>query len=47
MKFLMIWRIPRAWALIDGFEVVENLNRCFASNKGLEGFWRAWHRSFN
>lgn len=46
-KFLTIWRIGRAWALVDGFETVENMNRCINNNYCFEMFWRSWHRSFN
>jgi len=46
-KFLMIWRIARAWAFLDGVEVPENMNRCICNNYSFEGFWRSWHRSFN
>lgn len=43
----MIWRITRAWALCDGIESPENMNRCICNNYTFEGFWRSWHRSFN
>ena len=46
-KFLLIWRIPRSWALLDGIEVPENMNRCVCNNYNFEGFWRSWHRGFN
>ena len=46
-KFLLIWRIPRAWALLDGVEAPENMNRCICNNYNFEGFWRSWHRGFN
>lgn len=46
-KFLLIWRIPRSWALLDGIEVPENMNRCVCNNYTFEGFWRSWHRGFN
>lgn len=47
LKFLMIWRIFRLWALADGFEVPENMRRCVSNNYSLIEFWRSWHRSFN
>lgn len=28
LKFLIIWRFARLWALCDGIEVVENMQRC-------------------
>lgn len=46
-KFLLIWRIPRSWAMLDGIEVPENMNRCVCNNYTFEGFWRSWHRGFN
>lgn len=46
-KFLTIWRIMRAWALLDGYETAENMNRCIFNNFCFEQFWRSWHRSFN
>lgn len=47
LKFYIIWRFFRFWALIDGVETVENMNRCMSNNYNLQGFWRSWHRSFN
>jgi len=46
-KFLVIWRFARLWALLDGVETPENMNRCVANNYSFEAFWRSWHRSFN
>eukprot|EP00928_Gymnodinium_smaydae_P038122 TRINITY_DN26353_c0_g1_i1.p1 TRINITY_DN26353_c0_g1~~TRINITY_DN26353_c0_g1_i1.p1 ORF type:complete len:794 (-),score=154.18 TRINITY_DN26353_c0_g1_i1:50-2389(-) len=46
-KFLVVWRIARAWALTDGVCPPENMNRCMCNNFTVRGFWRAWHRSFN
>ena len=47
MKFSCIWRLPRAFALLNGIETPENMNRCVMNNYCFEGFWRSWHRSFN
>ena len=47
LKFLVLWRFFRTWALFDGIEPVENMNRCMSNNWTLEGFWKSWHRSFN
>mmetsp|Transcript_61302 Transcript_61302/g.189856 ORF Transcript_61302/g.189856 Transcript_61302/m.189856 type:complete len:746 (+) Transcript_61302:36-2273(+) len=47
LKFLVIWRIARAWALTDGVNPPENMNRCMSNNFSVRGFWRQWHRSFN
>eukprot|EP00808_Paulinella_micropora_P007800 g73130.t1 len=48
MKFLLIWRLFRLWAILDGIVPVENMNRCISNNIGtISAFWRAWHRSFN
>ncbi len=47
LKFLILWRFFRTWALLDGIEPVENMNRCMSNNWTLQGFWKSWHRSFN
>ena len=47
LKFLVLWRFFRTWALLDGVEPVENMNRCMSNNWTLQGFWKSWHRSFN
>ena len=47
IKFLLIWRLFRAWALVDGIRPPENMLRCMSNNYSLEGFWRGWHSSFN
>ena len=46
-KFLVIWRFARAWALTDGVNSVENMERCMCNNYSVRDFWRGWHRSFN
>ncbi|CEM40145.1 unnamed protein product [Vitrella brassicaformis CCMP3155] len=47
MKFLLIWRYFLLWALCDGVECPENMNRCVYNNYSTEQFWRSWHRAFN
>ena len=47
LKFLVIWRFARCWALLDGVDTHENMERCISSQYSIAGFWRAWHRSFN
>eukprot|EP00933_Yihiella_yeosuensis_P032498 TRINITY_DN26098_c0_g1_i1.p1 TRINITY_DN26098_c0_g1~~TRINITY_DN26098_c0_g1_i1.p1 ORF type:complete len:556 (-),score=64.58 TRINITY_DN26098_c0_g1_i1:22-1689(-) len=47
LKFLVIWRFARLWALCDGVEVVENMQRCMCNNFSIIGFWKGWHVSFN
>ncbi|KAI8618031.1 MBOAT, membrane-bound O-acyltransferase family-domain-containing protein [Chytriomyces sp. MP71] len=47
LKLLVMWRFFRMWALLDGIESVENMNRCMTNNYSASGFWRSWHRSFN
>ena len=47
LKFLVIWRFFRMWALCDGIEAPENMGRCMSDNYNFEGFWRMWHRAFN
>lgn len=47
LKFTVLWRLARLWALADDVEVVENMVRCMSNNYSLTGFWRGWHKSFN
>jgi D-alanyl-lipoteichoic acid acyltransferase DltB (MBOAT superfamily) len=47
LKFLVIWRFFRLWALADGVDVPENMTRCICNNYDLVGFWRNWHASYN
>lgn len=47
LKFTVIWRFFRAWALADGVDVRENMLRCVNNNYTLTGFWRGWHHSYN
>lgn len=47
MKLLIIWRFFRFFALCDGIEAPENMERCIINNYSGFGFWRGWHRSFN
>eukprot|EP00928_Gymnodinium_smaydae_P052132 TRINITY_DN3589_c0_g1_i1.p1 TRINITY_DN3589_c0_g1~~TRINITY_DN3589_c0_g1_i1.p1 ORF type:complete len:550 (-),score=72.11 TRINITY_DN3589_c0_g1_i1:225-1817(-) len=47
LKFLVIWRFARLWALCDGVECEENMQRCICNNFSIIGFWKGWHVSFN
>lgn len=47
LKFTVIWRFFRLWALCDGIESPENMGRCMSNNYNFEDFWRQWHRGFN
>ncbi|CAM1504655.1 Fc.00g022460.m01.CDS01 [Cosmosporella sp. VM-42] len=47
LKLLLPWRLFRLWALIDGIDPPENMVRCVSNNFSTQGFWRAWHRSYN
>ncbi len=47
LKFLVLWRFHRAWALLEGFETPENMTACVNNNFSLREFWKGWHRSFN
>mmetsp|Transcript_26877 Transcript_26877/g.58609 ORF Transcript_26877/g.58609 Transcript_26877/m.58609 type:complete len:573 (-) Transcript_26877:1835-3553(-) len=47
LKFLVVWRCFRLWALLDGVESPENIGRCVNNNYDIEGFWKNWHSSFN
>jgi protein-cysteine N-palmitoyltransferase HHAT len=47
LKFLLLWRFFRLWALYDGIAAPENMVRCMSNNYSLEQFWKGWHTSFN
>jgi D-alanyl-lipoteichoic acid acyltransferase DltB (MBOAT superfamily) len=47
LKFLVIWRFFRFWALADGMDVPENMTRCICNNYDIAGFWKNWHASYN
>ncbi len=47
VKFYVIWRFFRAWALLDGVNPPENLKRCVVNTNSISGFWRSWHASLN
>ena len=46
IKFLLIWRLFRLWARLDGREPPENLPRGLQPPLSILGFWRGWHASF-
>ena len=39
LKFLLIWRFFRLWALADAVAAPENMQRCMTNNCSLEQFW--------
>ena len=47
LKFLLLWRFFRLWAMCDGVYAPENMTRCMSNTYSLELFWRGWHSSFN
>jgi D-alanyl-lipoteichoic acid acyltransferase DltB (MBOAT superfamily) len=47
LKFLLIWRFFRFWAMLDGRFPSENLPRCMSNHYSALQFWRSWHASFN
>ena len=47
IKFLLIWRFFRLWAMTDGILPPENMRRCMSNNSSLSEFWKGWHASFN
>ena len=47
LKFMVIWRIFRCWALLDGIETYDNMEHCIMSSQTFTEFWRNWHKSFN
>lgn len=47
LKFFIIWRVARAWALLEGIDVPENMTRALCDHYSMAGFWKCWHASFN
>ncbi|CAE7650659.1 GUP1 [Symbiodinium microadriaticum] len=47
LKFAVMWRFFRLWALFDGIQAPENIPRCINTHRTLAGFWQGWHCSFN
>ena len=47
LKFLLIWRFFRLWALAAGVEAPENMHRCVMNNYSAQQFWRAWNRALH
>ncbi|RNF26781.1 putative GUP1 [Trypanosoma conorhini] len=47
LKFNCVWKLFRLIALLDGFDVPEDMRRCFSSTVSIRDFWRDWHASFN
>ncbi|XP_052204254.1 membrane-bound O-acyltransferase gup1 isoform X2 [Diospyros lotus] len=47
LKFFLIWRYFRFWALVSGIEAPENMPKCINNCYNLESFWKNWHASFN
>jgi len=47
LKFCFMWRVARAWALLDGVDPPENMDRFVCDAFSAGGFWRGWHGSFN
>ena len=47
LKFALMWRFFRLWALVDGVEAPENIPRCINTHRTVTEFWQGWHCSFN
>jgi D-alanyl-lipoteichoic acid acyltransferase DltB (MBOAT superfamily) len=47
LKFAVMWRLSRLWAMLDGVCAPENMLRCLCNSFSISGFWRGWHASFN
>lgn len=47
LKFSFVWKFFRLFALLDGIDVPEDMNKCFSATVTCEDFWRNWHASFN
>jgi D-alanyl-lipoteichoic acid acyltransferase DltB (MBOAT superfamily) len=46
LKFLIIWRTFRIWAILDGVYVPDNMSRCLYNMTFFKQFWRNWHITF-
>ena len=47
MKFLIMWRTFRLFALLDGINTHENMPRCIYVVNKPSVMWKSWHASFN
>jgi len=47
LKFLVLWRVARAWALADGINPPENMRRSLNDHYSVVSFWKSWHVSYN
>ncbi|CAJ1327826.1 unnamed protein product, partial [Effrenium voratum] len=47
LKFALLWRFFRTFALVEGLQPPENLPHCINTHLTLTGFWQSWHCSFN
>lgn len=47
IKYTLIWRFFRLWAICDGIQPVENISSIIWINYNLEKYWKSWHISFH
>ena len=47
LKFGVIWKFARFWALCDDIVTIENMQRCISNTTSIIEFWKYWHASFN
>lgn len=47
LKFVLLWRFFRLWAMLDGRDPPENLPRCMSTHYSALSFWRTWHASLS
>ena len=47
VKFLIMWRTFRYYAVLDGINTHENMPRCIYMVNTPSVMWRSWHASFN
>eukprot|EP00041_Stephanoeca_diplocostata_P015724 m.301049 g.301049 ORF g.301049 m.301049 type:complete len:600 (+) comp20136_c0_seq3:252-2051(+) len=47
LKFLVMWRFFRMWAVLDDIVPPENMPVCITTTTTIRNFWRGWHSSFN
>lgn len=46
-KFNVIWKFFRFLAMLDGFDIPEDMPYCFTNTVSISDFWQSWHASFN
>ncbi|CAE8646430.1 unnamed protein product [Polarella glacialis] len=47
LSLMVIWRVPRSVALLDGIEVPEDMPGSITLARSFRDLWRLWHASLN